>query len=426
MSFVNYPPEAERANGAGVPEPPADLPPLFDDDDDDDAQRRSAEQPAPPATTRRATTVADVLESWRQDGPLVHEPTGLATLDELTGGGPVYGTRWYLSGAPDAGKTALLVMIAHVFAARGVAVGLLAVDEEAGDLVTRLAQRIGYARHHCETRDLGVLAEIGGALGGLPLRIYDDTWTIETAAADLAAWARERAAADPEGHPHGPRAMLGIDSVQTVTCDAERLAERELGMAEAVTQRVRAIRRVATAHRLIALAASELGRASYANPDPTQRTSALAGSKWSGAIEYSARVLAALRSVAGESDLLELELAKNKHGPRTTADGEPGHVYLRIDRRAQTLGEVNYTPPPVDREAQRDEHKRARVELDAETVMGIVAAQPGIGTRDLISTAAGHGLSRERVYAAIPALGDRIERRPGKREAKHHFPAGAP
>lgn len=391
----------------------------------DGAQPQSA-QPASQATTGGAATIADVLADWRQAGPLVHEPTGLATLDRLTGGGPVYGTRWYLSGAPDAGKTALLVMIAHTFAARGVAVGLLAVDEEAGDLVTRLAQRIGYARHHCETRDPKVLAEIGAELGELPLRIYDDAWTIESAATDLAAWGRERAVADPERHPHGPQAILGIDSVQTVTCDAERHAERELGMAEAVTQRVRAIRRVATAHQLIVLAASELGRASYASPDPGQRTTALAGSKWSGAIEYSARVLASLRSVAGQSDLLELELAKNKHGPRTTADGEHGHVYLRIDRRSQTLAEVNYDPPPVDREAQRDEHKRARVEADAETVMRIVTAQPGIGTRDLISTAAGSGLSRERVYAAIPALGSRIERRPGKRDAKHHYPAGAP
>ncbi len=61
--------------------------------------------------------------------------------DELTAGGPVYGTRWYVVGAPDAGKTALLIRIAHDYFWRGVAVGLLAVDEDPTDIVTRFAQR---------------------------------------------------------------------------------------------------------------------------------------------------------------------------------------------------------------------------------------------------------------------------------------------
>src|SRR5678815_1197380 len=67
-----------------------------------------------------------IVDSWLAHGPLVHEPTGISALDKLTGGGPVYGSRWYLLGAPDAGKTALLLQIAHVFALRGICVGILA------------------------------------------------------------------------------------------------------------------------------------------------------------------------------------------------------------------------------------------------------------------------------------------------------------
>lgn len=361
----------------------------------------------------KPATSVDVLAQWREHGPLVHEPTGLAALDELTGGGPCYGTRWYIAGAPDAGKTALLVQLAHVYALRGICVGLLAVDEEPSDLVTRLAQRAGWARQHCEIRDAAVLDDVSAAIEHLPIRYYDEAWTIESAAADLAAWAaREQRTA-----------MLGIDSVQTVRCVAEdvvRLAGREMSDVAAVTARCRAIRAVATEHRLIALATSELGRSAYASRDPSQRTSALAAGKWSGAIEYSARVVAALRSVPGESDLLELELAKNKHGPVTYDDGEPGHVYLRIDRRSQTLTQASYEPAPdcqVDR-------ARDRVLADAAIVAKVLSSTPGMVRREVEAHAMAAGLGRERARAALAALAPCLVVLRGQRRAEHHYLAG--
>ena len=58
--------------------------------------------------------ITDVLAHWRKNGPLVHEPTGIEALDEVTDGGPVYGSRWGVAGAPDAGKTALAMQVADV------------------------------------------------------------------------------------------------------------------------------------------------------------------------------------------------------------------------------------------------------------------------------------------------------------------------
>src|SRR6478609_86584 len=142
------------------------------------------------------SSIGSVIEEWRVSGPLVHEPTGISALDELTGGGPVYGSRWYLAGAPDAGKTALLVQIAHVFSQRGVTVGLLAVDEDPEDIVTRFAQRVGFSRSHCEIRDPIILDGIAVALNGLAVRLYDSSWTIEAAAADLHAFGKRRAELD--------------------------------------------------------------------------------------------------------------------------------------------------------------------------------------------------------------------------------------
>lgn len=363
------------------------------------------------------TTVASVLERWRAEGPLVHEPTGIAALDDLTDGGPVYGTRWFVLGAPDAGKTALLVQIAHTYAERGICVGVLAVDEEDGDLVTRLAQRVGYSRSACELRDATMLSDMEQTLGQPSIRFYDDRWTIESAAADLAQWAAAE----------GQHAMLMVDSLQTVQCDAELLAERPMAEVSAVTARVRAIRYVASTYRLIAIATSEMGRGGYASRDPSQRTSALASGKWSGAIEFQGRVVLAVTNVPGESDLLDIEVAKNKHGPRSSpSDPTTAHVFLRIDRRSQTLREVDYEPPPDDRVARRAEEARAQVNTDADGVMVIIEAQSGIETRDLYAAAkATLGIGRYRVDAAVSELGARVQRLPGPRGSKRHYSEGS-
>lgn len=374
------------------------------DDDAPDAPPRD-EAPSPRAE-RAPLTIASVLDAWRAEGPLVHEPTGIARLDELTGGGPVYGTRWYLAGAPDAGKTALLVQIAHEYAARGITVGLLAVDEEPSDLVTRFVQRMGHPRYVAERRPADALDRVQGELGGLPLRLYDASWTIEAAATDLAKAAQD--------HGDG-RAMLGIDSLQTVTCEAEQLAAlagREMGEVAAVTARTKAIRAAATTHRLIAICTSELGRSAYRSRDPDQQTSTLAASKWSGAVEYSARVLLGIRSVAGESDVLDVEIAKNKHGPRDE------HVFLRIDRKCQALWEVDYQAPPTPTAEDRAQAKVQQTRRDAAVVARVLVDNPGVTVRTLRArVGAQTGMGKDRLETALEALGPAVVRTQGARNA---------
>lgn len=317
------------------------------------------------APARRAESPADVIARWGTEGPLVHEPTGLETLDEATDGGPVYGTRWYVQGAPDAGKTALvLAEIAATYAERGIAVGLLSIDEEPDDVVTRLVQRLGFEREAAERREASGLARMRGMLSGVPIRIYDRAWTIEDAAADLAAWAREIA---------GGRAMLGIDSIQAVRCAVE-LGEvgAQLGTVQTIEARVRAVRDVAIGHRLIAIATSEMGRAGYRSRSGLEEVDPLATAKWSSAIEYGARVMISLTSVQGHADIIRAELPKNKHGTgsrRWARDAaEDRAIYLRIDRARQTLIEVDRPedrsdgPSDEDREAAEDARRREMAE----------------------------------------------------------------
>lgn len=353
-------------------------------------------------------TVDQVLQQWRAEGALRHEPTGLQRLDELTGGGPVYGSRWYVLGAPDAGKTAFFVQLAETWLRAGVNVGILAVDEDPGDVVSRVMQRQGYTRAECEDRSAEVVEDMRRSAEDLSrLRIYDASWTIERAGEDIARQA------GPTG-----RAALLVDSIQTVTCEAEVGAYSQ--PREAVTMRVGALRAVATRWRLIALATSEMGRRGYSGGDDERGGLAdLAAAKESGAIEYSARVMLALRPVEGEEGLVELRIAKNKHGPRDERVG------LRLDRRLQTLIEASL-PAAKDRRAEAEARKveagKASVARAAAALAAILAETGGLIRRDLA------GAMRARLGAcgtALPAaalhrLGSAVVERPQGRSTVYH------
>jgi hypothetical protein len=307
----------------------------------------------------RALDTRDVLRQWTEEGPLVHETTGFATLDDATGGGPVYGTRWYLLGAPDAGKTALIVQWAHVLAELGVCVGLLAIDEEASDLVTRLAQRVGFERRACEARESGAIARMAELLGDLPIRFYGPGWSIERAAADLGAYATER----------GARAALFVDSIQTAKCEAVIATNRELSETQQIGLNVEALRAVSQQHQLITLATSEMSRGAYSAIKKHDRTNPMAAGKWSGAIEYSARVLLSAQECEDDPDVLEVEIPKNKHGRRRRRDrGEA--IYLRIDLARQVVTECAKPAPRADAEGESKGEARAAAQAAKVDAMG--------------------------------------------------------
>lgn len=367
--------------------------------------------PAPKQQSKKpvASTVTSVLTNWVLEGPLVHEPTGIESLDLATGGGPVYGTRWFLVGAPDAGKTSLLVQIGDVWAERGLVVGVLAVDEEPSDIVMRLMQRRGWTRTECEDRPKPIVAamheraleELGGVM------LYDVSWTIERAAADVAEIVKARGARG---------GALLVDSVQTVTSKAEIDANgRTFATREKVAANAAAVRAVAAKHRLIGIATSEMARGFYqSDPDKDD----MAAAKETGAIEYCARVMLVLRSVPREKDLVELTMVKNKHGGR----GEK--IGLQLNRRLQTLTE--HELPSREEEdpeitAQRKRQKgRDAVNEAAAVLARLLVERPGMPTREAAPAIRAElgGCSNDLGIAATNALGNAVERRSGPRGAK--------
>jgi replicative DNA helicase len=375
----------------------------------------------------RPTSPLDVLARWRKEGPLAHESTGLAQIDDLTGGGPVYGTRWYLAGAPDAGKTALLAQIAHTWATRGVYVGLLAVDEEDGDLVTRFVQRAvpldrgrpRFTRRDCEDRPEHVLDEMSAALADVDSHVlfFGEGWTIEASARALYHHA--------SNHSRGGtvRCALLVDSIQMVTCEAG-LRAKDPSPRELVTANVRALRAVASRYWLISMATSEMNRGAYRTIDAAEMSSDLASGKESGAIEYSARVQLTLRSVKDHGDLIQVRAAKNKHG--ASYPRPEGEFFLRIDRATQRI-ESAEAPEQSDTESQKANRVDAKVQADATTILKIVATNPGIGSRKIRDKSR---LGPPAVGRAIELLLDdgRVENRPtqhGTREDPHYFAVAA-
>lgn len=320
-------------------------------------ERHAAGESAPfDPKSRRAITVADVVAEWRKAGPLRHEPTGLASFDAATGGGPPFGCRIALVGPPDVSKTLAEHGICRAYASRGIYCGILAADEEAGDLVTRQAQSIGIDRAVVEQRDERTLARIEQQLAPLPIVYYDATWTIDDAADDLARHVRESGARG---------GAFFVDSLQTVRCNRE--SDRTT-RAEVLGERMAALRAAATRHGLIVWTTSEANRASYVSRNGSERPADIAAGKGSSDIEYGARVVVNLRSLG--DDVVEWRLVKNKLG-RRTAEGERG-ICVRLDLARQTMHEVD--PPPAEVDTDREDGANDR------DVARVVAALLELGT----------------------------------------------
>lgn len=329
----------------------------------------------------------DVAEQWEDHGPLVHLPTGIATIDEMTGGGLVLGSRVYGIGAPDAGKTALVVQILDHYLAMGIPAAFLGVDEEPADILMRLMQRRGLTRKECEERSPATMQKVREALTGLPLKLFGGDVSIEEAAAALHRFACERSPGVDR-----PACVLVIDSVQAAHVIGE---QDEDSLYRSVTKRVRQIRVAATRYRMLVISTSEMNRAAYKHKRAEDQVQDMASAKESGAIEFSARVMFVLRSVPGTSDVIELRVAKNKHGPSHRNDQQG--VFLRLDRSTQMLVEDRDFEPLDDVEEQKatkEDEKRSR---DAGRLVALLAAK---GPQGRNAACAALSLSRDRVDVA--------------------------
>lgn len=334
-----------------------------------------------------AVSPAQLALNWSHEGPLVRVATCIEPFDTLCRGGLPLPWRVMLVGAPSAGKTFIEAVIAHRLAgAAGLCVGMLLVDEEPDDVTIRFAQMLGFDVAQIERRDPAVMADLARALEALRIRLYDARHTIESATTDLAAWARSSSR----------RAALFFDSIQTVRSE---LAAIGASPRELVEANVRAMRIAATQHAMLVIATCEANRAAYRDADAVSNSNDMAAGAESRAIEFGAQTQLMLRTPKGFPDVVHVRVAKNRRA-------HVGEFWLKIDREKHELtpcSDPSLDPLAAQKadDARRDA-TRGRVEQDARTLAKIVAAQQGVGERELRTAVKVAGLpwGRERLDAA--------------------------
>ncbi len=374
-----------------------------------EAQRVSALAQAPNAS---ATEIADALVSagervrsgvTRAEIPspsriletmavgAVRLRTMVPTLDAKTRGGIPAEKLVVLQGSPGAGKTGLAMQLALTAIAQGFAVAVLAADEEDSGLVVRMAQMMGFARDELEGADyVATRAAAADRMRALPLSVVDaDRYdaTVESVSAALVTM-------------RGPRpSVLVVDSVQTARAHGTDDAEGPRLRVDAV---LRALKRETKRHGHLTIALSEVSRGRYRSRVKGDRVAALAGGKESGGIEYGCGVLLDLSSVPDETGLVDVEIAKNRLGPKDLT------FRLRQDFARCSFVEVD-RPADADVDDGAPTRRGPAIEDDAravvEAMLGCTGPIAGVrGLRALVH-ARGLRISHARLDAVVAHLG---------------------
>jgi replicative DNA helicase len=381
---------------------------------------RSPQKPAdePQRPKAQPKQLGDIVALWAAQGPLVPLATGFPTLDAMLTGGPRTGDVFSVVGAPNAGKTLFLAQLADRWANEGNAVGFVALDEHLSFLAERFMQRRDVSRAACHRRSTDDLDAMRNAASGCAIVFYGYDDDLDALAEQVAATAKER----------GTVGVLCIDSTQAL---ADRMRDGDADRFGAIADAMHYLHDLAMRLRLLVVASCEMNRSGYRTQEAAQMSNDLAVGSGSGKIEYLSRLLVALRSVAGDGNVIELRVAKNKWsgegGKGEHGEGDPG-IGLRIERRTQTLHEQAEPIARPDMSLAKVAQRQAQASGDAATLALVVAKHPGLLSKDAeIRWARSTGGGVRRFSAAVDMLAEQLALVvvPGPRTAKRLFLDGS-
>lgn len=255
-------------------------------------------------------------------------PTGLAALDDMTGGFRP-GQLWIVAARPSMGKTALALHMLATAANAGSPAGLLSMEMPAPQIYRRMVSARSQVWLPQKGRTYSPdewrrLEEARGWLGELPFAVDDRAGqSLEQALSSIA-----RLASD------GAR-VIGVDYLTLIRMPG---TERS-SMAARVGEVSKALKRAAREHEIAVVCLAQLNRGVEQRQDKRPMMSDL---RESGAIEEDADVIALLyreeyylrEKCPGELvGVAELGIAKNRNG-------ETGRVLARWDGRHQLFGDL--------------------------------------------------------------------------------------
>lgn len=247
--------------------------------------------------------------------------TGIEALDLGVRGGIPFRRLAIFGGAPGAGKTTFLTQVGHKAASEQLHVAVLACDQGINPILERIGQQIGLVRDALESRahrdHADAVERLASHLETLPtFHVLDgDELTVEQASRLL-------------GRYGGGPGVLIVDSLQTARSSSFTVDMTERQCVKLI---VDALKRAARRDGHLVLATSELNRGSYRSRDASQNGTDLAAFMGSNAIEYGADLALLMKSVKGDSALVDVDVAKCRLGQMKPFRLQINHVNARLD-----------------------------------------------------------------------------------------------
>ncbi len=355
--------------------------------------KQDAEEPS----TRVPRTVGDIVADWRDEGQCERLDLGIATLDQLCGGGLPIPRRVLITGAPSAGKTYELVWIAEQFltrlAAFGFLIGIVAIDEDDTDLLVRFAQMRGFTPGQLEERTEETLAQVETEFADAPVRFYDSEWSLDAAVEDLAAAAKNK----------GCRSSLFVDSIHVAWSVAGVQART---LRESIDCNFKVLKRAHLVHRMTVITTGEMNRQNYASEKQAADANIAASTAETRAAEFWAQTHLAVRTPKDLDGIVECTVAKNR-GIRT----KKGKFWLKLLHEShdlQEVGDPNQNPEFVQaKESRKLDTKNRKNLADANQLGQFIVSNPGLSARKLrtaVSAAQSLGWGTGRLDKALAVL----------------------
>ncbi len=319
--------------------------------------------------------VREILHELARSGPPRRLSTGLAPLDEATGGGLPLGSILVIVGAPSAGKTALAQHLIDRAFEDGLPCVYLAADEPPDAIAARFAQRGGLTMFDDATAVEEVVSKTPDAT------VVDSGYAVESAMQLLK---------DP--------GVLVVDSAQTARSSDSGRAGDPRARVEAIVSACNVAR--SRGHLVVLL--SEAARAFYRSRRRDEQIDGMAAGRETSAIEYGADVLLSLRNQRGSTATM-VEIAKAR-----LRGGRRGAVFA-LEVNTETTRVATVVPDCEDSSTSRD----------AKMMREVAAKHPGAHTGHLRSVFKGQlgGQCGEDRFRAACADAGLINRGKGNRAA---------